>query len=415
MGRNKLISLILVISLLVLIPLAMAWTPPSDIDLRNFYEIYNATAINVTDFYQNTYRVLDTNSTLNASNVNGSELNVNSSTYWDDETSQANLNVNSSTYWDDETTQANLSVNNSVYWDDETSQANLNVNSSTYWDDETSQANLNVNSSTWWAGITNFLSNTWFYNSANNLTFNETKLNTTIEGVITTQESSLNVNSSDYWDNKNTPSDLNNLILSDWANISNEPTNLSEFTDDLDYSTKNVNSSDYWDDYNTASDLNNLITIQGENISGGTIDFARLPSLTNLVISDWANITNKFITAVAGRYLYMSGSTLNLNDTLLNSTFQFDVSADCSGTEFVKGILPNGTLNCTIPAGSGDITGVWTNGTYLSGGGASGDLDIRFNTTAGVADWGNWSADQGDYYTSAVVDTLGNLRADNGD
>jgi len=43
---------------------------------------------------------------------------------------------------------------------------------------------------------------------------------------------------------------------------------------------------------NLCLDLNNLITIQGENITGGTIDFARLPTLDYKVLSKWANISD---------------------------------------------------------------------------------------------------------------------------
>jgi len=70
--------------------------------------------------------------------------------------------------------------------------------------------------------------------------------------ILQSSESILNVNSSNYWDGLNSPSDLNNLITLDWANITNKvtsdfnylilskwanitdaPTALSFFTDDL--------------------------------------------------------------------------------------------------------------------------------------------------------------------------------------
>ena len=84
-------------------------------------------------------------------------------------------------------------------------------------------------------------------------------------------------------------------------------TSVSNFTNDLGYYNSttipsyilssdegnlNVNSSDYWDDYNVASDLNNLIEIAGENITSGTIGYARLPTLDYLVLIKWANISD---------------------------------------------------------------------------------------------------------------------------
>ena len=102
-----------------------------------------------------------------------------------------------------------------------------------------------------------------------------------------------------------------NLVI-DSSSVVNTSSNYSTYS----------NSSYYWDNLNTPSDLNDKITIQGENISGGTIDFARLPSLTNKVTSHWDNITSKFITAIDNIYIYMSGTTATLNETKLNNTIQ---------------------------------------------------------------------------------------------
>ena len=79
--------------------------------------------------------------------------------------------------------------------------------------------------------------------------------------------------------------------LHDAANITND-----DWIEDSQEGDLNVNSSDYWGKYNIASDLNNLI------------------------VSHWDNITNKFITAVSDIYLYVSGTTIYLNETKLNAT-----------------------------------------------------------------------------------------------
>lgn len=114
-------------------------------------DIYNASNINSTRFWQNGLAVLDTNSSIsvNLSNLNQSQLNVNSSIYWDGETSQANLNVNHS-------------------------------NSTSFID---------------WSGILNkfitAVDNIYIYMSGTNLTLNETYLNNTINSIVVVSNDSM--------------------------------------------------------------------------------------------------------------------------------------------------------------------------------------------------------------------------------
>jgi hypothetical protein len=135
---------------------------------------------------------------------------------------------------------------------------------------------------------------------------------------------------------------LTNKTILDWTNITNKPiilngtdgvngtngingTNL--FTSinqtQMDNSTGVLNIIESWlrgiitgytgtanlhtHDTNNLTNvvgLNNKITIQGENITGGTIGIARLPSLTNSVLSDISNVTNgaKAGSCSAGQY-----------------------------------------------------------------------------------------------------------------
>ena len=108
-----------------------------------------------------------------------------------------------------------------------------------------------------------------------------------------------------------------NLLENDIYNGTNA--NFTNFYQDgnlaLDISDESgldVNSADYWDSYNIASDLDNLIT------------------------SHWDNITNKFITAVDGIYLYMDSTTITLNETKLNSTIEsIDTTTNTSMKNYV--------------------------------------------------------------------------------
>lgn len=129
----------------------------------------------------------------------------------------------------------------------------------------------------------------YLFNSSGSLNVNESKLNNSIDS----RSNLLNTNKSNYWDNYDVASDLNYLILIYWNNITNKITHVLNLTDNINYSAKNVNSSSYWDSLDSPSDLNNKITIQGENISGGTVAFARLPTLTNTHTHNFANITSE--------------------------------------------------------------------------------------------------------------------------
>lgn len=119
--------------------------------------------------------------------------------------------------------------------------------------------------------------NIYIYMVGTTATFNETKLNISIDA----RSNILNVNSSDFWDGLNVPSDLNNLITLSQANITDE-----DWIEDSQEGDLNVNQSDWWITYNAASDLNNLIIINAANISAGTIDWARMPTLYEANISD---------------------------------------------------------------------------------------------------------------------------------
>jgi len=136
---------------------------------------------------------------LSASKLIGiSSLNYKILSYWDNITGRPTYLSN---FTDD--ISSDLNVNSSVWWDGESSQSNLNVNSSTYWDSETSQADLNVNSSTWWANLTSWSSD-MFESIANVLRIDMGWFNSSVNDKINSEQSRLNVNSSNYWDGLDT-------------------------------------------------------------------------------------------------------------------------------------------------------------------------------------------------------------------
>ncbi len=125
---------------------------------------------------------------------------------------------------------------------------------------------------------------------------------TTGWGVCTSvNQSKLNVNRSNYWDNLNTPSDLNYKIVSYWQNITGRVTHVLNLTDNIVYSTKNVNRSTYWDGIDTPAGLNYKVLSYWANVSDR-------PSITNnskylccdsdCNMTGGVTITNGLITAL---------------------------------------------------------------------------------------------------------------------
>ncbi len=83
--KNILIGFMFIIAYLIIVQIASAgpFRVDENIEMGD-NDIYNASDVNSSNFWQNDFRVLDTNSTINTSNINQSDLNVNSSTWWND-------------------------------------------------------------------------------------------------------------------------------------------------------------------------------------------------------------------------------------------------------------------------------------------------------------------------------------------
>ncbi len=183
--RNKLYFFLI---FLFMLPIAVAWTPPSDINLRNFYQIFNGTNVNVTNFYQNGNAVLDNSSNISTANFSSFS---NSSNNWDD------LDV------PEDITQVGTLNNLTVTGNASASWFNGFVN---------------------WSNIQNAIitaaDDIYLYFSGSTITLNETVLNNTI--VTEGSNNFIQLNGS------NTPMTGNlNIGNNNISNISNIKSNLS--------------------------------------------------------------------------------------------------------------------------------------------------------------------------------------------
>lgn len=111
---------------------------------------------------------------------------------------------------------------------------------------------------------------------------NVTITDTFTDGTLTIKDGNIHgasdINSTEFNQNGNP--------VVDTSTITNLSSNYSEY----------ANRADYWDNLNVPADLNNRLTL------------------------DWANITNRFMTAVSSAWFYMSGATLMFNETKHNET-----------------------------------------------------------------------------------------------
>lgn len=116
--------------------------------------------------------------------------------------------------------------------------------------------------------------------------------------ILLTSEPNLNVNSSVYWDGETSQADLNvnystscgSAGTASYATEAGEMnwTGLKEYP-----ATCPANSYiTQLNDSVTCTSIDGSAHVHaGENITSGTIDFARLPNLTNKILSDVANVT----------------------------------------------------------------------------------------------------------------------------
>ena len=121
------------------------------------------------------------------------------------------------------------------------------------------------------------------------------------------------------------------------------------------------------------------------------------------------SISDYFTSAEVLGFSYYNSTDFDIsnyaNYSNSTSTFQEDIGSDCVAGDFVKGVDDDGTLDCSTPSGSGDITGVNTTlDSYLYNGSDSGVVYLRFNDTylnntidaRGTGDNSSWNESHAD-------------------
>ncbi len=375
---NKTIFFIL---FLLMIPIAVAWTPPSDINLRLTYRIFNGTNISAVSFFQNGNAVLDNSSPI--TNINFSSF-ANSSFYWDD--------LNTTT---DITDVGNLT--------------NLIIDGNT--------------TSTWYFGFINWsdvqnkfitaTDNVYLYMSGTTITLNETKLNETVDVIVVSantsmkayvdgtfitlvNESNLNVNhsnSSDFWDDLNTSLDITNLgnVTSQFFNVTNNITSFGEIHTPR-FRFMNGNNLSYMKISDTA-----WIDVNASLVFGNNEPNLDQGAITNLFYAQenktmiwtqfgmnhsyggWGNSLG-LIPNYMGINNFSNGTHVNMtalaNYIIICDTFGVDCNFNADTAGRARGLIPGGPLLWTM----GDLE-VWGQANIIEGASIRTNLDVFLNNS----------------------------------
>ena len=238
--------------------------------------------------------------------------------------------------------------------------------------------------------------------------YNRSETNDTF--IKQTDEGNLNVNSSNYWGVYQYVSDLNYKIISYWTNITDRPTYLSNFTDDL--GNRGYTSLDNFT--NDPGFFNDITNFTGTLTDTKYCTYDATGGIINC--SSEGGIDTDTHVKGDGIYLYNDSDTMYLNETKLNATIDERADADTRWA-----------INTTSLENQSGILGVkqsWLDSIYakisdLVGyvGNWSADKSDYSNTTT-IQTWindnytqldnkidsvGNWSDDKGDYYNKTQV------------
>jgi hypothetical protein len=220
------------------------------------------------------------------------------------------------------------------------------------------EANLDVNASEWWLTSEGALDDvvdiqgSWITNDLNWI--NETTGNDTY--IQWSNESSLNVNSSNYWDGLDTPNDISGSDITNDLNWINATYGNDTYIRWANESTLDVNRSDYWDDLNTPADIQGS-QIQNDlnwiNQTTGNATYIRWANESSLDVNSsdyWDNLDTYNTT-----HFTQSSGALTLVISFLQGLFIDE--ADESGLDVNSSdwwITSEGNLNDVV-----DIQGSW--------------------------------------------------------
>jgi len=317
----------------------------------------------------------------------------------------------------------NQSLANSLYILQST-EGNLDVNSSVY-----------SNSTTWWSGLTSWLSG-WFINNAGVLTFNETKLNNTIDlragGDNTSwNESYANTQYADISVVDTQKNASGNYVYNDSTTIYFNETKLNNTIDlrDTNETTRfnnlvgNCSSGDFVFGVDssgnkvclTPSGSGDITSVQGDNFyiyngsnSGAVVLAFNETKLNNTIDlraggdntswnESYANTQYADISVVdtqknaSGNYVYNDSTTIYFNETKLNNTIDLRAGGDNSSwnesyanTQYASISEPLWSANFTAYNSSWSST---FNSTY--DGYNSTELIKDWNSTGYIKNWNN--------------------------
>ncbi|UCD20922.1 MAG: hypothetical protein JSW08_00020 [archaeon] len=244
---------------------------------------------------------------------------------------------------------------------------------------------------------------------------------------------------------------IRNYALNDslWTgNYSNFSTIYAYAINDTDF-----NASGLIIDWNASSLIANWTLVIGESITwaevvNGTMMLASDWNSTNIsydnVFTNWTTYNTTWSSGITWAEVingtmmpYSAWNSTNIsydntytNFTTYNTTWATDtqVTTNCSEGNFIEGIYGS-DVYCDSPAGSGDITMVYPNDTYiLSNNTASGDVYLWFNTskTSDFITWAiatngtlmpqsNWNATNTSYVTYTNLSNSNVNRSDHWD
>ena len=212
--------------LLAAIVAAVTWSPQGNIDLKNLWNMTNLS-------YFEEFSMIG-NIIMNGYNISGA-YNITADYFYGDGSGLTNLpiTVDTSAYVNctaDEVFLGNGSCWSSSVFFDDTTIGNCSVDGSCPLITYDSELSYTVDTSAYVNCTADevFLGNGTCWSSS--VFFDDTTIgNCSADGscpniIYVTDEADLNVNSSDFWDNLNTPADLEDLVLLKYQNITNLPT-----------------------------------------------------------------------------------------------------------------------------------------------------------------------------------------------